>query len=285
KFGIYKRRETGAWMTGSPQAQTEIVVDEAIDRARKHRNDLIAGAELLEKLPLNASDEEYRKLQEDLNTMTPSICDTAWGHKYLSLLYPDKLDDYHNADYQRFHLIKLLQMPPTGEGRFFMAGRYIAIANELEIPINGLTSITNFRHGRPHHYWRIGTSDGTEPRNHWPEMRDGDYVAVGWAKVGNLSGIERTQEHKEKIRQLLQTNYSNTPQVMGRWTKQLFDFITAIHENDIVLAAEGATVLAIGRVTGIYKYDQSMEFCHMIPVKWLSLEEWQLPIIEGRRAT
>jgi len=285
KFGIYKRKETGAWMTGSAQAQTEIVIEEAIGRARKHRDDLIAAATLLENFSSNGSDEEYGKLQEDLDTIAPSICDTAWGHKYLSLLYPEKLDDYHNTDYQRFHLIMLLQIPPSGEGRFVMAGRYVAIANELEIPINSLTAITNFRHGRPHRYWRIGTSDGKEPRNHWPEMRDGNYVAVGWTKVGDLSTVERTQDGKETIRQLLQANYSNTPQVMGRWTKQLFDFSTAIHENDIVLAAEGSTMLGIGRVTGGYKYDGTIEFCHMIPVQWLTLQEWKPPVVEGRRTT
>ena len=42
KFGIYKRKETGAWMTGSPQNQKELSIDEAVEIARKQKreNDL-----------------------------------------------------------------------------------------------------------------------------------------------------------------------------------------------------------------------------------------------------
>ncbi|GAI27526.1 unnamed protein product, partial [marine sediment metagenome] len=153
-------------MTGRPKAQVELSVEEAIARARTHRDHLIKGAELLEALPQKGSDEDYKKLQEQMDEIAPSVSDTAWGHKYLSLLYPDKLDDYHNPDYQRFHLIKLLQVPSLGEGRYITAGRYVAIAAEMEMPINHLTTITNRRHGDPHRYWRVGTSDATKPRNH-----------------------------------------------------------------------------------------------------------------------
>ena len=285
KFGIYKRRETGAWMTGSPQAQVEITIEQAIDRATRHRDELIKAAELLYKLPQNGTDEDYRNLQADIDGIAPSISNTAWGHKYLSLLYPEKLDDYHNSDYQRFHLIKLLQVPPEGEGRYLVAGRYVAIADELGMPINNLTSITNYKHGRPHHYWRIGTSDGNAPRNHWTEMRDGSYVAIGWPKLGDLSSIERSEESREKVRNLLQANYSHTASVIGRWTRQVFNFVTGIQDNDIILAADGATMLGIGRVTGGYQYNGTIEFCHIRPVQWLLLDEWELPTVEGLQTT
>lgn len=40
KFGIYQRKETGIWMTGSSQNQREISVEEAIRIARMHRDQL-----------------------------------------------------------------------------------------------------------------------------------------------------------------------------------------------------------------------------------------------------
>ena len=186
KFGLYRRKETGVWMTGSPQKQQELTVEEAIEVSRKHRDQLIRGAELLEKLPANGSDADYQALQEQMDALAPDVSRVAWGHKYFSLLYPDKLDDYHNPDYQRFHLIKLLQVPPAGEGRYLVAGRYVAIANELDLHINHLTTILNHRNARPHRYWRIGTSDGTRPRNRWALMRDGDCVAIGWPDLEDL---------------------------------------------------------------------------------------------------
>lgn len=38
KFGIYQRKEDGAWMTGSPQQQSELTEAEAIADARKQRD-------------------------------------------------------------------------------------------------------------------------------------------------------------------------------------------------------------------------------------------------------
>ena len=89
------------------------------------------------------------KLQEDLGKIAPSVSDTAWGHKYFSLLAPEKLDDYHNPDFQRFYLIKMLQVPPEGDGRYLCAGRYVAAAHELGIPINHLTTILNHQNPKP----------------------------------------------------------------------------------------------------------------------------------------
>ena len=113
KFGIYRRKETGAWMSGSPQAQRELALPEAVAIARRHRKQLLAGVDLLAQFPVNATDDDYARLQQEMERIAPDINDTAWGHKYFSLLFPDRLDDYHNANYQRFHLIKLLQIPPA----------------------------------------------------------------------------------------------------------------------------------------------------------------------------
>ena len=281
KFGIYKRRKTGAWMTGSAQSSWEITIDEAIDYSRKQRDELIKGVELLEKLPQNGTDEDYQNLQKDMDNLAPTNSDTAWGHKYLSLLYPDKLDDYHMPDYQRFHLIKMLQIPPKGEGRFLVAGRFVSIANELGIPMNNLTTITNYRHGRPHQYWRIGTSNGKQPRNRWDLMRDGNCVAIGWANLGDLSEIEYNKASKEIIRKLMQEHHSNIPPAIGRQTQQVFNFVATIDDNDMVLACDGSTVLGIGRITGDYFYEPSSDFPHRRPVEWLNLSEWKLPASEG----
>jgi 5-methylcytosine-specific restriction protein B len=164
---LYRRQETGAWMAGNPQNQRELSLDEAIQIARRHRDQLIKGVELLERLPQNATDADCATLQRDMDRLAPDVSNSVWGHKYFSMLYPDKLDDYHNPDYQRFHLIKLLQIPPAGEGRYVVAGQYVAIARELDMPLNHLTTILNQRDGNPHRYWRIGTSDGVRPRSHW----------------------------------------------------------------------------------------------------------------------
>ncbi len=277
KYGIYKRKETGQWMTGSPSNQIELSIEEAIQIARKHRDQLQIGVELLDALPYPGEDQDYAKLQSDMNENCPDVSDTAWGHKYFSLLYPEKLDDYHNPDYQRFHLIKLLQLPPEGDGRYIAAGRFVAISKELGISLNSLTTITNQRHGPPHKYWRIGTKSGSTDESYWNNMRAGSHVSIGWSDMGDLSWVEYSQNSKDQLSEIVKEQYaSKTPQEVGKTTRKIFDFVTRIGEDDIVLAADGKQILGIGRVIGNYEYNAALGFPHMRPVEWLSFESWEL---------
>jgi 5-methylcytosine-specific restriction protein B len=91
KFGIYKRSDSGNWMSGLPQKQVILSLEEAIQIARKHRDQLLAGIKLLEVLPENASNEEYAELQTHMTEIAPDMSDTAWGHKYFFMIFPSKL--------------------------------------------------------------------------------------------------------------------------------------------------------------------------------------------------
>ena len=282
KFGIYKRKETGAWMTGSAQNQRELSIEEAVATARRHRDQLLGGVPLLEQLSPNADDAQYAELQRGMERHAPELHHLAWAHKYFSLLYPTKLDDYHSPIYQRFHLIKLLQVPPA-EGRYAVAGRFVAIAAELGWHINHLTRILNERNKDPYRYWRIGTRGGDTGESHWERMREGGYVAIGWEALGTLADVTKDRESKEKLRARMQECYPKAPQTLGRQLQEVFDFAVGIEEGDIVLASDGARVLGIGQVTGPYVYDVALSFPHMRPVRWLALGEWQPPTPEGLR--
>jgi 5-methylcytosine-specific restriction protein B len=282
KFGIYRRKESGTWVTTDEGNNAkDISVAEAVIIARKHRDQLILGVERVRELPPNGDDDAYMRLQGNLDRDAPDVSNLAWGHKYLSLIYPNKLDDYHNPDYQRFHLVKMLQVPPEGVGRYVCAGRFVAGAAELGIPINHLTTILNHHNSSPHAYWRIGTSDKTQPRNQWPLMRDGNCVAIGWGDVGDLSSYEKGAASKEKLIELLGKRYPNSPQQTGRAANQILSFAKAIAEGDIVIASDGQTVLGIGRIAGEYSYEPGSDFSHRRTVDWLSLDEWKMPEPEG----
>ncbi|MBP8106521.1 MAG: AAA family ATPase [Caldilineaceae bacterium] len=280
KFGIYKRKETGAWMTGSPQKQLEISVEQAIDVARKHRDQLLQGVKLLEDLPANGSDADYVALQKRMDEVAPDVSRMAWGHKYFSLLFPDKLDDYHVASYGHFHLVKLMQTPPTGEGRFLVGGRYVQIARELDIPMNHLTSMLNERHGNPHRYWRVLVNYRDEGfQNMFDKHLAGGYVAIGWRNLGDLSDLEPTAESKKRFQERMKQTYNEK----GGWANEIFNFVTRIEEGDIVLAMEKSTVLGVGRVLGGYAYDTSNPLTpNRRPVEWLTADRWQLDPDEAK---
>jgi 5-methylcytosine-specific restriction protein B len=286
KFGIFRRKETGTWVTSDEgNNPKDLTVLEAVAIARKHRDQLLRGVELLRQLPPNGSDEDYKRLQENLDREAPNVSGLAWGHKYFSLLFPDKLDDYHSPKWQWFHLLKMLQLPPDGWGRYLFAGRFVAAANEIGLTMNNLTHVLNAVHGRRHQYWRVGTSDGTAPRNRWVLMKEGGCVAIGWDKLGDLSTLEATKASRERLQNLLAEMHPANPSVTGRARTQIMNFVTGITEGDIVLAADGGAVLGVGRVSGDYTFDGSSDFPHRRPVEWLSLDEWKMPDPEGLRTT
>ena len=285
KFGIYRRKETGAWTTGSPTDQKEISVADAIKVARSHRDQLVAGAKLLENLNSDPSDDNYAKLQERMDDDAPDVSNSAWGHKYFSLMYPDKLDDFHAEEFQRFHIRKMLQVPPARDGRYAAAGRYVSAAAELQIPLNHLTTTLNRSNGRPYKAWRIGTKlGGTD--DIWSIMREGNCVAVGWHTIGDLSGLADDPDGKDKIRKQLEAE-GHRPNIASGSANQISSLVTRIAEGDVVLAADGEEILGVGKVTGPYEFKATDNHGapHRRPVKWLDTQTWKLPETEGLRST
>lgn len=290
KFGVYRRAETGTWAAkGTGRFPRDIPEDEAVEIARRHREQLLAAVDVLAAMPPDASDEQYLRLQESLRSVAPDVEDTAWGHKYLTLLFPHLLDDFHVADLQRYHLVRLLQLPPRqgnawAEGRYVCAGRYASVARELGIPLHETTTLLNRRNGTLRTYWRVGTTDDERARRkYWPLMRDGSLVAVGWPALGDLSGHASSQEAKDTITEMVGLHYPSTPQAVGRSGSELFSFVTRMAPGDRVVAADGQTVLGIGEITGPYSYDATTSFPHQRPVVWRSLEEWKME--EGVRTS
>jgi 5-methylcytosine-specific restriction enzyme B len=286
KFGVFRRKETGTWVTADEgNNPRDLTVSEAVVIARKHRDQLLRGVDYLRQLSLDGADETYKRLQDHLDEDAPDVSNLAWGHKYLSLNHPDRMDDYHSADYQRFHLVKMLQLPPVGAGRYLCAGRYVTAARELDIPINHLTTTLNHHDGEPHAYWRIGTSNGEKARNRWSLMKDGSCVAIGWPDLGNLAAYEKDASSKEKLVQSLGERYPGSPQQVGKAVAQILNFAKGISRGDTVVACDGQDVLGIGRVTGNYLHEPGSDFPHRRPVEWLSIDEWKLPEPEGLPTT
>lgn len=306
KFGLFRRGDTGTWSSGTIHREKEVTQEDAIKIARQQRNELVEGCRLLETLPLE-SDSDYSRLQREIMRVAPLVADTTWGHKYFSLLYPDKLEDFHVYSYQYFYMLKLLQSPPAEMGtyeragryyamggRYLMGGQYARIARSLGIPIHILTRLLTLRNGPPYRYWRIGSTSGGNGKSFWQEMLEGNHCAVGWLGTSDLSPLltlSTQSERKQRLREIATQTYPNdNAATITKVVNQLLSFIFLIEERDLVLVSEGVKVLGIGQITGdYYYYDPTKGFPHCRPVQWLSLKEWQQsdrdPDFEGKLTT
>jgi 5-methylcytosine-specific restriction protein B len=287
KFGIYQAAKNGAWMTGNPIAMREIGVDEAVAVARRQRDELVQACSALEKFSDTNSDNDYSRLQSEIDRVAPTVGDSSWGHKYLSLMYPNKLDDFHAHSYQLFHLIKCLQIPPEGDGRYRCAARFVDLARKLEVPINHLTTVMHrSRNGPLHYYWRLGTRAGDSGLSYWPMMVEKSCAAIGWLGSLDLTEIlKHTDTMKGQIKDLLEQRHGLDKGTATRKAGEILNFSTNAKKGDIIVAADGAQNLGIARFVGDYRFDSSTPFGHLREVEWLRKGEWKFSQTEVPRTT
>lgn len=144
RFRLYRRAGSDVWVFGpSKKNARELTRHEAVIVATRFRDQLIKAATAIEAMPEMGEDADYRALQERLEEEAPDLVGLAWVHKYLHMLRPEVLDDYHVPRLQRQHLLWLGETPPKGKGRYLCGGRFARIARQLGIPMNHLAAAIN----------------------------------------------------------------------------------------------------------------------------------------------
>lgn len=268
KFGIYKRKEDGKWITGSPAKKRELNIDEAVNIAQEKRDLLVKGAELIAVVPNNFDDNIYLKLQEDIDNKLENLGNLGWVHKYYHMLYPDKIDDFHSVYFQKFYLIKMLVKPIKSDGRYALSCQYIQLAKQAGIKINHFTASLIEYFGHPHRYCRIGITD--DSKSHWDEILQNNHISIGWPDLGDLGQLDNLnlKEFKEQLKKLLIEKYPNKHQSISRTVNQISTFYKDIKPNDIIVAANGQKVLGIGKIKGEYEYKDEYAFPHCLNTQW-----------------
>lgn len=285
KFGLYKRKEDGRWIAGSPTKSRELSLDEAITLAREKRDMLVKGAQLIDQLDKNAPASDYITLQKELEGVLNGLENAGWVHKYYHMLFPDKIDAFHSADWQKYYLMKM-GLIPQGDGRYAMAGQFVELARDVGMSIHYVSRTLGRIFDSIHHYWRIGTTPGK--MNYWDEMLAGGYAATGWGQVGDIREYENLSRNdlKQELKQKFETHYPKNAKAIGRNINQLILFVREIKPGDTILAADGETILGIGRVAGEYEYRSDLINPHCMKVEWLQTPNIKLPNPkEGLRTT
>jgi 5-methylcytosine-specific restriction enzyme B len=127
-------------------------------------------------------------------------------------------------------------------------------------------------------YWRVGTRDGGDGDDHWPEMRSGKFVSIGWPDLGDLSGLPSGDEGWDLVNGKLMEGGQSFSSSLSNEGHQISKFVSTMQTGDIVVASVGRWVKGIGRVTtDQYHYDPDDPWPHHRCVTWLESEDWRLP--------
>jgi 5-methylcytosine-specific restriction protein B len=252
KFGMYQTAESGAWMTGTGRALEVLSTEQAIGRARLHRDQLVQAVALLSSYATDPLSRDFELLQAELLRVAPELAESSWGHKYFSLTVPSVIGPFHGFEYQNYQLIKLLRIP--GQGRYSNARLFLEVAEQLGLTLYELGAALLRRNGTPHDYWRVGTT--VAGQSEWERMRDGGFMAIGWPDLGDLSATEHDRASKDLVRERMAKHYPGQAGTITSGANQVFAFVTRPKERDLVLAMDGMTVRGIGRVKGEYFFQE-----------------------------
>lgn len=280
KYILYKKSSEDKWITGSPHNSIILTKDQAIDTAEKIRNELVEGAKIIGKLSPDSGVEEYRILQNKLENVLSdnNMCSLGWVHKYYHMIYPDKIDTFHNTRWQKHALISC-NIKPEKDKLYVMAGQLMQVVKEIGIQTSYVMISMIELFGEPLNYYRINTTSISGDKNCWDEMRSNSYVSIGWSEVGDLRKYDNQdiKEVKNNISYVLESKYKYESPVIGRISNQIKVFYKNIEVGDIVVAVREDIVLGIGQVEGKYEYLEDKDFPHIIRVNWINLRENRLP--------
>ena len=114
-------------------------------------------------------------------------------------------------------------------------------------------------------YWKIAPG---EEGSEWEGFREGGFVGMGWAELGDVSGLSRA-EYEKRRNELVEQHLD--------WTRagvdQVWRFARQVKEGDYVVANRGTKkVLGLGVVSGQYYFEPNARFGHRLPVDWLPFE-------------
>ncbi|WP_202905692.1 hypothetical protein [Clostridium botulinum] len=287
KYVMFKRNSDEKWVTGNPQNPTILTLDEAILLARELRNILVGGSETIKRLlDTTLGSEEYRKLQESFdNNMKYNMSRLGWVHKYYHMIYPNLIDDFHSAKWQKHGLVCCGIKPKQEDNLYEMAGYYIKIATECELPVNYVTATINEIYGSPVNYFRIGT--GNNGNSYWQDMRTNSYVGIGWPELGDLNSYTEDKSMRNDISTQLIKLYKYDNKTASRKAGEIVRFYNDIEIGDVAVVVLGEKVFGIGQVSGNYEYVQDRPYSHCKNVEWIKTckEPIQLPKASAGKLT
>lgn len=265
KFGLFQKKDSGVWTTGSPQKSQELSEEEALALGKDIRDALVKGARIIQDATLDSL-EAYEKLDDTLKEEVGSqYYNWGWFHKYFSIICNDKLCGFHSTDWQ-VHVLRALRIRPS-EKYYARSGQIAMVQNYTEWYYRQFFDVFAERFGEPKQFIRLGSSDGD--RNYVDEWAKRSVVGLGWADLGELSEYVKGEsiERKEVQDKLSEIYYPSDERSASRKAGEIIRFYKC-DKNTVFVIMDGQRLIAAADNVGDYFYDSSSPMAHQRTATW-----------------
>ena len=265
KFGLFQRKETGVWTTGSPQKPQELSEEEALTLGKDIRDALVKGARIIQEATLDSL-EAYEKLDDTLKEEVGSqYYNWGWFHKYYSIICNDKLCGFHSTDWQ-VHVLRALRIRPS-EKYYARSGQIAMVQNYAEWYYRQFFDVFAERFGEPKQFIRLGSSDGD--KNYAAEWAKRSVVGIGWADLGELSEYVKGEsiERKEVQDKQCEIYYPSDERSASRKAGEIVRFYKC-DKNTVFVIMDGQRLIAAADNVGDYFFDSSSPMAHQRTATW-----------------
>ncbi len=265
KFGLFQKKETGLWTTGSPQKPQELSEDEALELGKTIRDALVNGARIIQNATLSTIDD-YEKLDTKIHdALGDQFYNLGWVHKYFSIICNDKLSCFHSTDWQ-LHVLRALKIKPS-DRYYARSGQISLVQNHGGWYYRQLFDIFYERYGEPRQFVRLGTSDSN--RNYAAEWAKRGTACIGWSELGDLTEYVKGEsiDRKEVQDKLVELYYPGDERTASRKAGEVVRFFRC-DKNTVLVLMDGERLVALADSVGDYYYDASSPMAHQRPATW-----------------
>lgn len=260
KFGLFQKKDTGEWMTGSPQKPEVLSEEQALEIGKTIRDALVKGVDIINNAILdNLSD--FEKLDEDLKQgVGEQYYNLAWFHKYFSLICPEKLSGFHSNDWQT-HVLRCLRINPS-EKYYARSAQLAKIENYAGMYYREFFAVVFEEFGGIKHFVRIGTKDNE--KNYVAEWQQKSVVGIGWRAIGSLQDyVAGDGIDKDAITEKMMEEYfHDDKKTASRKAGELARFYKT-NADTVFVAMNGEKLIAFVDEIGEYFYDALTAMAHM----------------------
>ena len=265
KFGLFQKKDTGDWMTGSPQKSQVLTEEQALELGKKIRDALIKGAEIIKNCT-SESLSDFEKVDDELKAIIgEQYYNLAWFHKYFFMICPDKLSGFHSNDWQN-HVLRCLRIVPSE--KYYARSMQIAkVENYANLSYSEFFSVIYDKFGNIKNFVRLGTKDSE--KNYATEWQRKSVVGIGWREIGSLDNyVAGDGLNKDAIAEkLMEIYYPNDRKTASRKAGELIRFYKT-DADTIFVTMDGECLISFVDEIGNYFYDSSTAMAHMKVGKW-----------------